>query len=328
MPKRTLIVYNICGIKKDNTHLYPNFMQSIRNQYPKFSGEIKTIVSGCRMKPHTMPKLKSLFPEFDYINTDENLTVNITFNNAILKAVEKYGYFDNYVYLAADALIRGDSVIEDMSNVMIENSNIGMYSAQIDKDNCYAYGLKLGGGRHIIDDERARYEMFKDGTDYIVPVGKACAAHLNMYSNDLFKFYGRCCPDIFASYCTESIFTFIVSAIKKHWVISKDHVIMHFASLDGPSCGFEPEKYKVDNPDTGAYDHPFIGETILPIFQNDYAKSIGLGYEECANIVMHDDSQFDENNFCINDELKEYIRDKIYLSKDMFDYDNIQCEMI
>lgn len=328
MNKRTLLVYNICGIKRDNTNVYPRFMEAIRNQYKSFSGDLKTIVSGCRMKSHTMPSLKSLFPEFDYINTEENLTVNITFNNAVLKAVEQHGEFDNYVYIAADAMISNFDQIENMSNAMMNNNNIGMYSAQIDKDNCYAYGLKLGGGRHIIDDERARQEMFQDGTDYIVPVGKACAAHLNMYSNDLFKFYGRCCPDIFASYCTESIFTFLTSAIKKHWVISKDNLIYHFPSLDGPSCGFDPEKYKFDNPETGAYDHPFIGESIMPIFENDYAKSIGLGYEECAGVVMHDPSQFDENQFCKNDKLKNYIKENLFLSQDKFDYKNIKCEML
>jgi hypothetical protein len=328
MAKRTLLVYNICGIKKDNTDLYPNFMQAIKNQYNNFSGELKTIVSGCRMRPLTMPTLKHKFPEFDYIHVHDNLTVNITFNNAVLKAVEKYGEFDNYAYIAADAYLAGSNEIDGMTNVMVNNPSIGMYSAQIDKDNCYAYGLKLGGGRHIIDDERAREEMFKDGTDYIVPVGRACAAHLNFYSNDLFKFYGRCCPDIFAGYCTESIFTFVNAAIKKHWVISKDYNIMHFASMDGPSCGFNPEEHKIENPNTGSYDHPFIGDSLMHIFENDYAKSIGLGYEECANIVMHDQSQFDENNFCINENLKKYIKDNLYLSSDQFDYNKINCEYL
>jgi hypothetical protein len=280
------------------------------------------------MRNNTMSTLKKQFPEFDYIHTNDNLTVNITFNNAILKCIEKYGEFDNYTYIAADALIEQEDTIENMTNVMTSNSSIGMYSAQIDKDNCYAYGLKLGGGRHIIDDERARYEMFKDDTDYVVPVGKACAAHLNMYSNELFSYYNRCCPDIFASYCTESIFTFVVAAIKKHWVISKDYCIKHFPSLDGPSCGFEPEKYKMENPKTGAYDHSFIGSSLMPIFENDYARSIGLGYEECANIVMHDQSQFDTNNFCINEELREYIKNNLYLSTDKFDYNNIACEFV
>tara|TARA_B100002051_G_C16684233_1_gene611691 strand:+ start:121 stop:1113 length:993 start_codon:yes stop_codon:yes gene_type:complete len=328
MSKRALLVYNICGIKKDNTNVYPRFMQGIRNQYQNFSGEIKTIISGCKTHSHTMPTLKSLFPEFDYLEVNDNLTVNITFNNAVLKGVDKYGEFDTYSFITSDALLESGSEIEGMTNNIRDNPNIGMYSAQIDIDSCYAYGLKLGGGRHGVDDERARYEMFKDGSDYIVPVGKACAAHLNIYTNEFFQFYGRCCPDIFAGYCTESTFSFANAAIKKNWVISKDYLIKHLAGMDGPSSGFDPEGHKLSNPNKGSYDHPFIGDTLMPIFDNEYAKSIGLGYEECQDVVIHDDSQFDDNQFCVNEELKEYIRDNLFLSNDKFNYNKIDCEWI
>jgi len=37
---------------------------------------------------------------------------------------------------------------------------------------------------------------------------------------------------------------------------------------------------------------------------------------------MHDPSQF-KNNECINEDLKQYIRDNLFLSKSLFDYDNI-----
>jgi len=322
--KKTLIVYNICGIAKDNTHLYPTFMESIKKQYDTFNGNLKVIVSGCMMKSHTMPKLKQQFPEFDYIHVNDKLTVNITFNNAVLKAIEKYGEFDNYAYQAADAWL-GDNSLEDMTNTMMNNPVIGLYSAQIDHDSCYAYGLKLGGGRHGIDDERARYEMFKDGTDYVVPVGRACAAHFNIYSNELFKFYGRCCPDIFASYCTESVFSFIVAAIKKQWWISKDNIIKHFPSMDSPSAGFKPTE---KNRKKGFWDHALFDDSLMGVFDNQHARSIGLGYEECQNVVVHDDSQFDNNKFCINEQLKNYIKDNLYVSKHKFDYDKINCEFV
>ena len=78
MSKRALLVYNICGIKKDNTNVYPRFMQGIRNQYQNFSGEIKTIISGCKTHSHTMPTLKSLFPEFDYLEVNDNLTNDLS----------------------------------------------------------------------------------------------------------------------------------------------------------------------------------------------------------------------------------------------------------
>jgi len=328
MDKKSLIVYNICGIKRDNTALYPQFIHAILSQYDNFKGKIKTVVSGCRTKPHTMKFLKEKFPELDYIEVHDNVPINVSFNNAVIKSIEKYGRFDNYTYMAADVFIDNPYDFEGMTNVLHNNKNIGMYSAQIDKDSCYAYGLKLGGGRHLIDDDRARYEMFKDGADYIVPVGKACAAHFNIFSDDFVKFYGKCYPDIFAGYCTESVMTFVNAAINKHWVISKDYTIKHFPGMDGPSSGSDPEGHKVKNPTTGSYDHPFIGDSLMHVFENEYAKSIGLGYEECQNIVMHDPSQFDENNFCTNDKLKEYIKDNLYLSKDKFDYDKIDCEYV
>lgn len=323
--KKALIVYNICGIAKDNTDTYPIFMRAIKKQFKTFNGLLKVVVSGCMMRDHTMSKLKQQFPEFDYIHVKDKLTVNITFNNAILKAIEKYGEFDTYAYQAADALL-GDNSVEDMTNTMMNNPVIGLYSAQIDHDSCYAYGLKLGGGRHIVDDERARHEMFKHGGDYIVPVGRACAAHFNIYSNDLFKFYGRCCPDIFASYCTESIFSFMTAAIKKQWWISKNNIINHFPSLDVPSAGFKPTEE--DHRKNGYWDHALFSDSLINIFDNQYARSIGLGFEECQDVVIHDGSQFDKNQFCINEQLKEYIKENLYVSKDKFDYDKINCEFV
>ena len=35
---RILVVYNICGVKRDNTYHYPAFLQSIENQ--TFDGEV------------------------------------------------------------------------------------------------------------------------------------------------------------------------------------------------------------------------------------------------------------------------------------------------
>jgi hypothetical protein len=325
MSKKSLLVYNICGIAKDNTLNYPVFMNAIKKQFETFNGTLKVVVSACLTKDHTLPYLKNNFPEFEYIYYPEKLPVNITFNKSVIESINRFGEFDNYTYLAADALL-GDSTMESMSNTVYNNKNIGMYSAQIDNDSCYAYGLKLCGSRHVIDDECARYEMFKNGTDYIVPVGRACAAHCNMFSNDMVNFYGKCFPDIFASYCTESVFSFLVAAISKQWWISKDNLVKHFPSMDGPSSGFKPND--TDHRKNGFWDHPLFGDTIMPVFENEYAKSIGLGYEECANVVMHDPSQFDNNNFCINTKLKDYIKENLFLSKEIFNYDNIKCETL
>ncbi len=318
---KILITYNICGIKRDNTEGYIEFLKAIDRQ--KFDGEKKVVVSACKPRPRTIPILKDRFPNFDYIQNDHDYPVNVTFNDAVLKSVGKHGKFNAYVYTACDALYTNENQIQGLFNLG-KQDDIGMVSAQIDQDSCYAYGLKLGGGRFFIDDEAARYEMFKDGKDYAVPPGRACGAHVNLYTDKLFDFYGRCCPDIFAGYCTESVFSFLSSALKLKWIVSKDFLINHFPGYDGPSLSTNPEGHKVLNPHTGSYDHPFRLKTLLPIFFNEYAKSIGLGYEECQNIVNHDPSQFDENYYCVNDKLKQYIKENLFLNKDLLDYNKIE----
>lgn len=327
--QKNLIVYNTCGIKKDNTYEYPRYIKSLLAQKYKDGTDTKIIVSLCRPREDTVPHLKKVFADqdLDFLVINDPLPVNVTFNKAIRESVKKYGPFDNYVYTSADSLVDGENDMQTLFDGMLENPNYGMFSAQIDIDSCYAYGLKLGGGRHAIDDERARFEMFSDGTDYIVPVGRACAAHCQVYSSKIFDFYGNCCPDIFASYCTESIFSFVNAAIGLNWAISEKVLIRHAAGMDGASCATEPEKHKLDNPRTGSYDHAFGIDSLLPIFQNEKAKQLGLGYEECQGIVMHDPSQY-KDNLCINDELKFYIKDNLYLTSDKFDYDKIDCAYV
>lgn len=317
---KSLIIYNACGIKKDNTLLYPKYLEKLINQ--KFDGDTKIVFCSCQPKSHSIPYLKKLFPAIDYIEVKDSLPVNITFNHAISKSVDRYGKFDTYTFFTSDSLLADSYSMQRLFNSIEENENYGMLSAQIDVDSCYAYGLKLGGSRHGIDDERARSEMFSNGTDYIVPVGRACAAHVNVYSSKIFDFYGRCCPDIFAGYCTESIFSFINSALKLDWAISKDVLIHHDAGMDGPSCSTDPESHKHKNPKTGSYDHAFAQKSLLHIFKNDIAIKLGLGYEECQQVVMHNKDQY-KDNYCINESLKHYIKNNLYLSQSLFDYSNI-----
>jgi hypothetical protein len=58
------------------------------------------------------------------------------------------------------------------------------------------------------------------------------------------------------------------------------------------------------------------------------AISSGFGYEECKGILMHNKSQFDENYHCINDDLKYFIKDALFLKKEELDYDQINHEYI
>lgn len=334
---RALVVYNICGLKRDNTYKYPIFMQSIADQ--KFDGELVLAVSACKARENTIDYLQSQFPQFHYNVIDELHPVNVTFNKTVLDCVDAFGEFDGYFYQACDVSMQDEKTYQGLFNCLKSSENNALVAAQIDVDSCYAYGLGLGGGRHGIDDERARYEMFKDGTDYAVPVGKACASHLLLFGNEILQYYEKLLPDLFAAYCTESIFSFVCAAIKRQWLISKDCYISHVASMDSPSAGFRPEKrtepphdYPIPqfaqyHKENGLDEGQTAANSLLHIFKNEYARSIGLGYEECENIAMHDPSQFDKNGHCINEELAAYIKKHAYVGKHILDYSTIESQM-
>jgi len=316
---RLLVVYNICGIKRDNTYKYPHYLSSLVEQ--KFEGEVKTVISACMPKPNTRPTMSLVFPQCDFNSIEEPLPINVTFNHSILEAVKRYGEFDAYAYVSCDSLFPEDNMIQGLFDLLKSNPDYGMSTPQTDIDGCYAYGLKLGGGRHGIDDERARHEMFKDGKDYIVPIGRACSPHVNFYNPKFLSFYGKLLPDIFAAYCTESIFTFLNAAINLKWVISKDHSIVHHANTDVPSAGFRPEERDAPPWD---YPIPHFGESLIHVFKNEEAIKLGLGYEECENIVNHDPSQYSPEGFCKNESLKHYLKDNVYLNREQLDYNNIK----
>ena len=289
-PDRVLLVYNICGIKLDNTEKYPLFLSNIEEQ--QLHGEVEVVVSACKPRERTIDKLKGQFPNFSYNVIHDAHPVNVTCNHSVIESVKRYGDFDAYVYQSCDSLMTTPTTLQESFNILKNNPSYGMVAP-------------------------------RDGTDYIVPPGRACASHLLLYSNKIFDFYGKIIPDIFASHCTESVFTFIAGALKLNWVILREQKISHLFSMDGPSWGFRPEGREL--PD---YDHPIpqYGDSFIHIFESEEARRLGLGYEECRDLILHDPSQFDEKGHCVNDGLKDYIKENLYVSKEVLDYEQIQSE--
>ena len=84
--------------------------------------------------------------------------------------------------------------------------------------------------------------------------------------------------------------------------------------------GFSPWKWEVTG--NRRWDHLFgTDEPIKDIIMRGY--DLGMGYEELEGIIMHDPAHYDERGFCTNDELKNYIRDEMYVD---FDYAGLAGE--
>jgi hypothetical protein len=321
MSKKILVVYNTCGISgKENSKYYINSLKSILSQdFDSFD----IVVSSCLNSKLTRQALVSEFSnrvKYNFIN--EKHPVNVTFNHSIEKTVENFGEYDSYLYVDS-----GTTFVPGVLSGLYERmatKKYGMVTAQPENDTEYFAGL--GVGRYRGDDEYARTILFKDG-DYLIPIGKGMGTHTNLISNDLRSFYGRIYPDIFASHCTESTFSFLNAALKKQWVLVKDFILSHNISMDGQSSGFNPLEWMIKN-QRPVFDHGYKIDSIIKRVMTIKAISSGFGYEECKGILMHNKSQFDENYHCINDDLKYFIKDALFLKKEELDYDQINHEYI
>jgi len=195
-----------------------------------------------------------------------------------------------------------------------------MVSAQTNNDTGYHQNLGIGDD---VDDESFNWKLFQNG-DFIIPVGKAVNLHVQIFSNTIQQYYGRCWPDIFASYCSESVFSFVCAAIKQKWVISKDVIAHHVRVTHSNSAGFSPLHWTLQGKPT--YDHPFLVPSVLDIMTEGW--KYGLGYEECKQVIMHDPQHYNDHGYCNNDSLKEYIKNNLFLPASLLDYTKIKYTWI
>ena len=296
--KKILVVYNTCGISgKENSKDYIISIDSILSQ--KFDS-FDVLVSSCLNSQETIHSIANKFHGKILINNiKEKHPVNVTFNHSIKIANSSFGEYEGYLYVDSGTSFPNDNLLSDLY-FHLSTGKYGMVTPQPENDTEYFYGL--GVGRFDKDNDYAREVLFKNG-NYIIPPGKAMGTHTNLISNSLVKFYGNAYPDIFASHCTESTFSFLNAALKKNWLLLKDHILPHKISLDGQSSGFSPVEWTLSGNYT--FDHPYRIKSILERIVTQEAYNCGFGYEECHKLFLHNPNQYDENYHCKNDQLKD-----------------------
>ena len=317
MNNKLIVVFNTCGISgREDIHSYIKSIHSILNQ--NFQN-YRIVVSSCLNSSLARNILVNEFGDkvsYNFIN--DKLPVNITFNHSVQKMVENYNEADGYLYIDSGIDFENNkSVLKDLYELH-KSGPYGMTASRTNTDAGTFLWFKKGSGQ---SDESGQEDLFENG-NFIIPVGKTTNLHVQIFDNKIFKeFEKRILPDIFASHCTESTFSFINAALCKKFIIAKHHILSHNTSMDGASSGFRPEyinkppwKHLLD------YAHKTIEEIIL----DPEAHASGFGYEECQNILMHNPDCYEENGFAKNPErLKKFIINNIYLKKCNFDYENI-----
>ena len=304
--KKYLVVYNICEINHRNCEWYIKCIDSLLASTYK---EFDFAISGCLISPETKKDLQKKYSSRAFLNfIDSRLPVNITFNHTVNKIVEMVGRYDGYVYVDSGIDV---APYPNYLNEIDARFSTGKYElvwCQTDTDT---------GFHHL-----GVYGYFYDH-DFIVPVGKACNLHVACFGDTWLRQYKKIIPDIFLAYCTESVFSFLTAALKSRWVIIKDMILPHAKSTDGASAGFD----HIGNR-RHLWNNLYGGLDMLDIINDPVARRLGLGYEECSGIMMHDPACFCPKGFAKHAELKNYIRDKLFLSDDVLNYSHIPYQFL
>jgi hypothetical protein len=260
--------------------------------------------------------------DISYNLVNELHPVNVTFNHAALRAYEEFGDFDGYMFMDSGINFNDNpNVLKDMWE-LYRSGPYGMVAARTDTDT--GTFLWFNEGTHH-GDESGQNKLFENG-HLIFPIGKTTNLHCQIFSKDIFFGMGkRLMPDIFASHCTESTFTFITAAVGQQFVMHKDVVVSHIVGMDGPSAGFRPEKQGIV-PWRHLYRSP---KSIDEIISDPAALESGFGYEECQGILMHDESKYNERGYALTPKkLNDFIKNNIYLPESALNYSEINHKFI
>lgn len=305
--KKILVVYNCCGIRHDNIMMWSYHLNKIINQtYSNFD----ICISGCKISETSKEHFRGIKEKSDkkiILNFIEDvLPVNITFNKSCMEA-SKYENYDAYLYVASDVdMVEDKEVITKLSNLHFSD-NVGMTSAVVNFDS----GIEAWLGADI-------FHNFLNNNNFQIPPGKTLNLHCMLFDKKIFDSYNkRIIPDIFRTYCTESIFFYINASLNlKYMIHNKSLYIVHLAGRDGSSVGFFGGRSWKDmfNPEIPVENRLMTNE----------AREVGFGYEEYINIFPHNPEKYNSDYTHKNpDELYDFIKKSAYLSENEFDYNKI-----
>ena len=311
--KKLAIIFNTCGIKRENAIQYINGISSILEQDIEDS---RVILSSCLNSEMVRNHIYNYFGDsISYNFIDEVLPVNVTFNHSCIKAREEFGEFEGYVYIDSGITMKKP---DDLSNLykLFKSGNYGMVASQTSTDTGYFQWFGVGDGPR---DYSKNHLLFENG-DFVIPVGKTVNLHVQIFSKEIFDAYNYIIPDIYAGHCTESVFSFICAAVPSKFVLSKDVMVDHIHGMDVGSAGFCPITFTRNGGKT--YEHPFKVDSVVELAKN--GQPFGFGYEECQQLVVHDPDKYDDNGYAKDERLKEYIKNNQYIGNiGVFDYNNV-----
>jgi hypothetical protein len=340
--RKILLVYNTCGIRKDNTDWYIECINSFLAQ--DFEG-LHVVVSSCMNSSSCFKRLYTEFKDkVSFCLYPERYVVQTTFNKTVAEMVKKYGEFEGYLYVDSGVTFDNQTNVIQEAYDRLKTGNYAIVTVQTDTDA--AFNDLVGGyvGDEMIEDSPQAYSEWskKRGgfayqsrfgdiqitdEDYIVPPGGSANLHANIFSNELWNSYDqKILADVFRAYCLETTFIWMAKSVQKDWVVVKDLQVRHLKALDVPCAGFNTMSGQTGN----YWDNLFSDRSALEWMKDPEAIEAGLGYHNHPNAPLHSRMQYrlesyDDNNCAKNPALlKDIMKKYFFLRKDELDYDKIK----
>jgi hypothetical protein len=317
----------MCGIKFNNLEMWLNHIQDILNQkYPKFT----VALSGCVISDESkkeLEKLKNKYSNIVFNWIEDILPVNVTFNHTAQICTEQLGEFDGYLYVASDVKFGNDTEVLQKLSHLHQNSNSAITYALVDND----HGLD-----GIYAECWEELNELLENDHFCVNIGKTANMHVALFDKEIYNtFNNKIIPDIFATHCTETTYSYLVASLSKKFVIhNKDIMLGHIGFADGHAAELMKE---INWDDKLSWKHLFRSsisaeERLL----SEEAKLSGFGYGEWKEILMpgeyilyRDKTMYDEEeNHKEPEKLLSFLKKALYLSKEEFDYNNINYTLI
>jgi hypothetical protein len=324
-----LVVYNFCGVRVNNLDLWINAIDTIINQR---DSEFDLILSGCLID--NLSKLKIVeYLKFKNINCrvlinfiEELHPINVTFNHSCLIATRLNNkIYDGYLFMSSDILFKNDYDFKKMFKFHLDNNN-GISNFIVDNENWIPKHIGLEFW-NILKNEHADF-----------PFGTTINCDCVIFDGEIYRTYNRVIPDIFRSWCTESVFPFLCSSINKKFKCHDNSFDVHHAinRREGSST------IAASGCEKGCDDLYRSSKNVFERLLTQEAFECGFGYAE-SHFNIHTWTREHKNkiylihnhNAYISDyvpkdrkRLENFIRVSIFLSEEELNYDQIKYNLL
>lgn len=283
--------------------------------------EQDVVLSSCLNTTPARTKLMDVYEDnIFYSFTDELRPLPVTVNLTAKRMTELRGPYDIYCYVDSGIRFREEHQLAHLVHIHYDHK-AGMTSALTQNDTGLYESCHWG---QYPDDHRDIDKYFKNGI-YKFKVGEACCLHLQLFDKSIYDFFDqRIYYECFASQCSEASFSHLCASINKPYIITNEVVVDHEISMDGPSSGFSARKWVEKG--NSRFDHPYLCGSLIDIFKR--GQHLGLGMQEHCGVVVSPKDQFSSEGFALNPDLKHYIKNNVFLSKELLDYSKIKHQLI